>query len=125
MISEKNSIRALVRVNDRGLRIGESHPHAKLSDADVERLLADRGPSHEPLMSLGALALKYGLSKSGVKSIVDGKRRGQVGPRIDKAPTRKVKVKKVRVNLSITLHARAKLHRLGGGSWLEKALSQA
>ena len=114
-----------VRVNDQGRRIGESHPHALLSDADVELLLVDRGPSHAPLMSLGALSLKWGMSKSGVKSIVDGTRRGQVGPRVEKAPTRKVPVKKVRVNLNITLHARAKLHRLGGGEWLERALSQA
>lgn len=109
---------AKVRVNERGLRIGESHPGAKLSDADVELLLADR----EGGMSLGALAKKWGLSKSGVKGIVDGKRRGQIGPSVEKSASRVRKREKVRVNLRIALHLRAKLHRLGGAAWLERAL---
>ena len=110
---------AKVRVNERGLRIGESHPGAKLSDADVELLLADR----EGGMSLGALAKKWGLSKSGVKGIVDGKRRGQIGPSVDKSPSKKLRVKKVRVTASLQLHLRAKFHRLGGSAWLESVLT--
>lgn len=112
---------AKVRVNERGLRIGESHPGAKLSDADVELLLADR----EGGMSLGALAKKWGLSKSGVKGIVDGKRRGQIGPSVDKSPSKKLRVKKVRVTASLQLHLRAKFHRLGGSAWLESVLTTA
>lgn len=115
---------AKVRVNERGLRIGESHPGAKLSDAEVELLLADRGdgPSKGG-MSLGALAKKWGLSKSGVKGIVDGKRRGQIGPSVDKSPSKKLRVKKVRVTASLQLHLRAKFHRLGGSAWLESVLT--
>lgn len=112
---------AKVRVNERGLRIGESHPGAKLSDAEVELLLADR----EGGMSLGALAKKWGLSKSGVKGIVDGKRRGQIGPSVDKSPSKKLRVKKVRVTASLQLHLRAKFHRLGGSAWLESVLTTA
>jgi hypothetical protein len=112
---------ANIRVNERGLRIGESHPGAKLSDADVEKLLIDRDGG----MSLGALAKKWGLSKSGVKGIVDGRRRGQIGPSVDKQPSRKRRVKKVRVTASIPLHLRAKFHRLGGSAWLEGAISDA
>jgi hypothetical protein len=109
---------ANIRVNDRGLRIGESHPGAKLSDVEVDQLLKDR----EDGMSLGALALKWGLSKSGVKGIVDGRRRGQIGPTVDKAPSKRRRVQKVRVNVRIPLHLRAKFHRLGGGVWLAKVL---
>lgn len=112
---------AKIRVNDRGLRIGESHPGAKLSDVEVEQLLADR----ESGMSLGALSAKWGLSKSGVKGIVDGRRRGQIGPSVDKAPSRRRQTKKVRVNVRIPLHLRAKLHRLGGGVWLAQVLESA
>lgn len=115
----------LVRVNERGQRIGDSHPNARLSDSDVEHLIADRGPDQAPLMSLSQLALRYGMSKSGVKGILDGRRRGQVGPRLDAAPSKKLMAKKVRVNLTLPLHYRAKLHRLGGTRWLQKMLEIA
>ena len=114
--------RAKVRVNERGLRIGESHPNARLTDAEVEQLIADRGPEGKPTMSLSELARKWGMSKSGVKGILDGRRRGQVGPTVDREPARRTKVPKVRVNLKLPLHARAKLHRLGGSAWLVKQL---
>ena len=115
-----------VRVNERGLRIGESHPNAVLTDMDVERLIADRGPEGEPArMTLRELAVKWGMSKSGVKGILDGRRRGQVGPTVDKAPSKRMRHTKVRVNLRITLHARAKLHRIGGSVWLEKMIEAA
>ena len=115
-----------VRVNERGQRIGESHPNAVLTDADVERLIADRGPEGAPaLMTLRELAVKWGMSKSGVKGIIDGRRRGQVGPTVSGAPSQRTRRAKVRVNLRITLHARAKLHRIGGSVWLEKMIEAA
>lgn len=115
-----------IRVNERGMRIGESHPKAILTDAEVEQLIADRGPEGQPpRLSLRELALKWGLSKSGVKGIIDGRRRGQIGPTVDKPPTRRTMPKKVRVNLKIPLHTRAKLHRLGGSAWLTKAVELA
>ena len=117
--------KVLIRVNERGLRIGESHPAAKLSDKEVEQLIADRGPDGAPLMSLTQLALRYGLSKSGVKGIIDGRRRGQIGPRIDGRQAERAKTPKVRVNLSIPLHYRAKLHRLGSSVWLMRQIEQA
>lgn len=115
-----------VRVNERGQRIGESHHNAVLTDSEVELLIADRGPEGEPArMTLRELAIKWGLSKSGVKGILDGRRRGQVGPTVDKAQSKRTQRAKVRVNLRISLHARAKLHRLGGGVWLEQAIAAA
>lgn len=112
-----------IQVNEKGLRIGESHPNAKLSDAEIQELLDDRAAG----LSLSMLAQKWGISKSGAKAIVDGTRRGQVGQRMKKAPSNKSTQfrKKVRVNLRISLQARAKLHRLGGGAYLERILMVA
>lgn len=64
-----------IRVNERGYRVGQDHPNSKLTDAQVEQLIRDRGPDHAPLMSLQQLANKWGMSKSGVKGIIDGNRR--------------------------------------------------
>lgn len=114
-----------VAVNERGQRIGQGHPQAKLSDAEVEHLLADRGPEHDPTMSYGQLALRYGISKASVRDIVKGRRRGQIGQTVDRKPPARPKGQRVRVNLVIALHLRAKLHRLGGGAWLERALEMA
>lgn len=114
-----------VRVNEVGRRIGEGHHMARLSDAEVEQLIADRGPEDAPRMSYSELATKYGISKSSVRDILIGRRRGQIGPSVDKPQSKKAKRPKVRVNLSIGLHARAKLHRLGGGAWLEKVIEEA
>ncbi len=109
-----------VRVNERGLRIGESHPNAKLKDSEIDQLLADR----ERGLSLAMLATKYGLSKSGVKAIVDGRNRGQIGPTVARGPARAHPVKKVRVKLSIPLHYRARLHRLGGSRWVIQKIEE-
>lgn len=108
-----------IRVNERGIRIGESHPNARLSDVEVELLLGDRLYGN---MSLGALATKWGLSKSGVKKICDGTCRGQVGPRKVAFETAKPKLPKVRVKLSVPITVRAKIHRLGGAAWVEKVV---
>jgi hypothetical protein len=118
-------MKSVVRVNERGVRIGESHPRAKLSDADVEALIADRGPAGAPLMSLAELATAYGVSKSAAKAYIDGRLRGQIGPRKEAPPTRRLKVKKVSVRLAVPLHIRAKLHRLGGAAWLVRVVEQA
>ena len=114
-----------VRVNEVGRRIGEGHHMARLSDAEVEQLINDRGPEDVPRMSYTQLAAKYGISKSSVRDILVGRRRGQIGPSVDRPEPKRVKRPKVRVNLRIGLHARAKLHRLGGGAWLEKVIEEA
>jgi hypothetical protein len=115
----------LAQVNDAGRRIGEGHHMARLSDREVDQLIADRGSDDAPRMSYSELATKYGISKSSVRDILIGRRRGQIGPSVDKPKSKKAKRPKVRVNLSIGLHARAKLHRLGGGAWLEKVIEEA
>jgi hypothetical protein len=107
-----------VRRNDRGLRIGEDHPNARLTDAEVEALLADRAAG----LSLSALARKWGMSKSGVKGIIDGRSRAQHGERHLGDDVRRAKCKSVRVNLRLPLHVRAKLHRLGGSRWIVRTL---
>jgi hypothetical protein len=115
----------LAQVNDAGRRIGEGHHMARLSDREVDQLIADRGSDDAPRMSYSELATKYGISKSSVRDILIGRRRGQIGPSVDKPQSKKAKRPKVRVNLRIGLHARAKLHRLGGGAWLEKVIEEA
>ena len=114
-----------VQVNEIGKRIGEGHHMARLSDREVEQLIADRGPEDAPRMSYTQLAQKWGISKSSVRDILIGRRRGQIGPSVEKPESKKSKRPKVRVNLRIGLRARAKLHRLGGGAWLERVIEEA
>ncbi len=104
-----------VRVNEDGRRIGESHPLAVLSDVEVEALLAERDAG----ATLSELARRWGLSKSGVKGIVDGRRRGQVGPRVMRRPAR---VALVSVCVVLTLQERSRFERIGGVRWLRETL---
>lgn len=104
-----------VRINECGRRIGESHHRAVLTDAEVGQLLSDR----EAGMSLAALARKWRISKSGAKDLVDGRRRGQVGPRVVRPD---VSRKVVRAEVRLTLAQRARLARLGGSKWLRRVL---
>lgn len=114
-----------VRVNDLGMRIGEGHPRAKLTDAECEQLVKDRGPDHAPVMSYGQLATKWGISKASVRDILKGRRRGQIGPTVARPPAKRIAGPKVQVRASIPLHLRAKYHRLGGCKWLETVLEAA
>lgn len=63
-----------VAVNDVGLRIGEDHPNAKLTDAEVEmiRQLHEEGVSYEHL------AEKFEVSKWAIGRICRYERRAQV-----------------------------------------------
>jgi DNA invertase Pin-like site-specific DNA recombinase len=65
----------MVAVNDRGARIGEGHPRAVLTDHDVALVieLRDQG------MSLGKIAIKFGVSKGCVWKIITGRTRWQNG----------------------------------------------
>ena len=105
-----------VRVNEDGRRIGESHPQAVLSDVEVDALLAERDAG----ATLSELARRWGLSKSGVKGIVDGRRRGQVGPRVMRLPAR---VALVSVCVVLTLQERSRFDRIGGVRWLRETLA--
>ena len=62
-----------VAVNDAGLRIGEDHPNAKLTDAEVERIRS----LHEDGMSYGALAEKFEVSRWAIGRICRYERRAQ------------------------------------------------
>lgn len=69
--------RQLVAVNERGIRIGEDHQRAKLSNASVElvRQLREGG------MSYGMLAQKFEVGKATVYDICTFRRRAQVPSR--------------------------------------------
>lgn len=61
----------VVAVNERGGTIGEDHPRAVLSDAEVGWLLELRGEGY----SYSWLAMKFEVSKSCVQKICNGGRR--------------------------------------------------
>lgn len=63
-----------VGVNDIGRRIGDSHHNAKLTNGDVELLLA----LHVEGLGYRRLAAKFEVSKSHVRYIVKGRWRSQV-----------------------------------------------
>lgn len=65
----------LIAVNENGRRIGDSHHNAVLTDGDVERL---RELHAERAMGYRKLAQKFEVSKSLVRDICKGYKRGQV-----------------------------------------------
>lgn len=66
-------MRKTVAVNDAGLRIGEDHPNAKLTDAEVERIRS----LHEQGMGYETLAEKFEVSKWAIGRICRYERRAQ------------------------------------------------
>lgn len=62
-----------VGVNDAGARVGESHPRALLTDAEVQLLLGLRAEG----WSYRMLAAKFEVSREAVRDWVKGRRRGQ------------------------------------------------
>lgn len=66
-------MKRIVGVNERGLRVGEDHPLAKLTNAEVDRLLVLR----EEGMSYGRLATAFEISKSAVRFYCKAQRRCQ------------------------------------------------
>lgn len=62
-----------VAVNERGLRIGEDHPRAELTDAEVETIRE----LHEEGVSYRQLAEKFEQSKGAIAKICRYERRGQ------------------------------------------------
>ncbi len=72
-----------VAVNEAGLRIGEDHPNAKLTDAEVERIRT----LHEDYgMSYSTLAEKFEISKGAIAKICRYERRGQPVANFKKVP---------------------------------------
>lgn len=111
-------------INAKGQRVGEGHHMARLKDAEVEQLIADRGPDDKPKMSYTQLALKYGIGKSSVRDYLTGRRRAQYGKEVKRTQAKKVKAKRVRINYVVSLHTRAKLARLGGGAFIEQMIEE-
>lgn len=66
-------MRKTVGVNERGLRVGEDHQHARLTDAECELIRQ----MHEGGMSYKKLADKFEVGKSTIADIVKMRRRGQ------------------------------------------------
>ena len=64
----------LVATNDRGMRIGEDHPHAQLSDKEVEQI---RDLHEFAGWSYRDIARAYGASKSCIAEICRYEKRNQ------------------------------------------------
>ena len=97
----------LVAVNDFGVRIGESHGRAKLTNHDVELILdlldcraalvaaclveglsrhATERRLHVSQLSYAGIAAKFEVSKSQIRWIALGSQRGQVAARWVRVP---------------------------------------
>ena len=98
-----------------GYRVGESHPGSVLTDAEVDQMIEDRGPDESPRMSYSELAEKYHVSKSCVRDIITGSRRGRVSA-ISMTTT---------LDIPVLLTTRAKIIKAGGAAWLERVVSEA
>lgn len=68
------SVRRVVAVNERGIRLGEDHQRAKLTNAEVDLIRE----LHEDGMSYAMLAAKFGVSKSSIADICRYRRRAQI-----------------------------------------------
>ena len=109
-------------VNERGQRIGEGHRRAVLTDAEVDQLLEDRGPEDAPKRSYAQLARKWKISKSSVRDICKGRRRGQKGMIVERPRASMAPQDKVSLQVRVSLKARAIVRRKGGGPWLEQLI---
>lgn len=67
----------LVAVNERGMRIGEDHPNARYTDAEIDTLwsLRDEGYGYK------RIALFMDMPVRTVRDIIKGKRRAYVATR--------------------------------------------
>lgn len=72
-----------VAINEAGLRIGEDHPKAELTDAEVELI---RSLHEADGMSYSQLAEKFEQSKGAIAKICQYKRRAQFAVRIKAVP---------------------------------------
>lgn len=63
----------IVGVNERGLRVGQDHQRAKLTDAAVEMIRR----LHEDGFSYRVIAIKFDIAKSTVQDICTYRRRAQ------------------------------------------------
>lgn len=70
---EKLQASKTVAVNERGLRIGEDHPNAKLTDAEVETIRT----LHAEGMSYRLIAEKFEVAKGAIAKICRYERRCQ------------------------------------------------
>lgn len=73
-----------VAVNETGLRIGEDHPNAKLTDSEIERI---RSLHEDDGLSYKCIAEIYEVSKGSIAKICRYERRGQFPTNWQKLPT--------------------------------------
>ncbi len=72
-----DGVKKRIVVNERGLKVGEDHHNAKLTDHEVELLLT----LHDDGVGYKRLGEIFGISKSGARKICKGQCRCQVAIR--------------------------------------------
>jgi DNA invertase Pin-like site-specific DNA recombinase len=75
-------MKKLIGINERGLRVGQDHQRAKLSDAAVELIRR----LHEGGMSYGVIAIKFEISRMQVWRICNYRVRVQSATRFRVLP---------------------------------------
>ena len=70
-----------VAVNEKGQRIGETHPRAVLTDHEVDLMLELRGEGY----SYAWLAVKFEISKAHAWRVCVGVKRGQIADRFKRS----------------------------------------
>ena len=102
--------------------LDRSGHRAVLTDAEVELLLRDRGPEDAPIRSYAQLAKKYRVSKSCVRDICTGRRRGQRGMIVERPEPKKAQQDMVELRVRVPLKWRAIIRR-NGVPWLLDVLA--
>lgn len=77
----------LVGIDDRGIRVGEDHQRATLTNAEVDLIHELRNPTDgaQPL-SFGEIARKFEISKGTVYDIISGRKRISYATRWKRIP---------------------------------------
>ena len=88
-MAEQETIKRLVGVNDAGLRVGEDHPRAKLTDEEVERM---RTLHEKERIGYKRLARMFELSRRTVAKICRYEMRNQTATRYRTVSVRRTEV---------------------------------
>jgi hypothetical protein len=67
-------MKVMVALNEDNRRVGQTHPAAKLSDADIDLVFALR----EAGLSFGQIAAKFDVQRACIHKVISGQRRAQI-----------------------------------------------
>ena len=95
MSHEETTMTKLVKLNERGRRMGETHPRARLTDHEVgliRELVAELiNEGLAPMKAYKAAAEKFDIHASYAKRLVYGERRNQIAVRVYRVRSRRLR----------------------------------